>query len=114
LKAGCPPEKIIQHYIGIDTQYFSSVGQKSEQPTILFVGRLIEQKGCQYLIQAMKIVQTQLPEAKLIIAGDGNYQEKLITFTANLRNIIFLSEQNTTQVKKSVDVFSLVDLFTEY
>ena len=71
LKAGCPPEKIIQHYIGIDTQYFSSVGQKSEQPTILFVGRLIEQKGCQYLIQAMKIVQAQLPEAELIIAGDG-------------------------------------------
>ena len=36
---------------------------KSEHPTILFVGRLIEQKGCQYLIQAMKIVQAQLPEA---------------------------------------------------
>ena len=99
LKAGCPPEKIIQHYIGIDTQYFSSVGQKSEQPTILFVGRLIEQKGCQYLIQAMKIVQAQLPEAELIIAGDGKYQEKLVTLSADFRNITFLGAQNRTQVK---------------
>lgn len=99
LKVGCPPEKIIQHYIGIDTQYFSSVGKKSEQPTILFVGRLIEQKGCQYLIQAMKIVQTQLPEAKLIIAGDGNYQNKLMTSTKDLKNIFFLGAQNRNQVK---------------
>ena len=99
LKAGCPPEKIIQHYIGIDTQYFSSVGQKSEQPTILFVGRLIEQKGCQYLIQAMKIVQAQLPEAELIIAGDGKYQEKLVKSSADFRNITFLGAQNRTQVK---------------
>jgi colanic acid/amylovoran biosynthesis glycosyltransferase len=84
LKAGCPPEKIIQHYIGIDTQYFSSVGQKSEQP---------------YLIQAMKIVQAQLPEAELIIAGDGNYQEKLVTSSVDIRNITFLGAQNRTQVK---------------
>jgi colanic acid/amylovoran biosynthesis glycosyltransferase len=99
LKAGCPPEKIIQHYIGIDTQYFSSLGQKSEHPTILFVGRLIEQKGCQYLIQAMKIVQAQLPEAELIIAGDGNYQDKLLALSADLKNIRFVGAQNRAKVK---------------
>ena len=99
LERGCPPEKIIQHYIGIDTEYFSSAGKKNEKPTILFVGRLIEQKGCQYLIQAMKIVQAQLPEAKLIIAGDGNYQHKLLALTADLKNICFVGAQNRAQVK---------------
>jgi glycosyltransferase involved in cell wall biosynthesis len=99
LEGGCPPEKIIQHYIGIDTQYFTSIGKKEEQPTILFVGRLIEQKGCQYLIQAMKIVQTQLPEAELIIAGAGNYQDKLLALTADLKNICFVGAKNRAQVK---------------
>ena len=64
------------------------MGKKEEQPTILFVGRLIEQKGCQYLIQAMKIVQTQLPEAELIIAGAGNYQDKLLALTADLKTSV--------------------------
>lgn len=99
LEGGCPPEKIIQHYIGIDTQYFSATGNKCEQPSVLFVGRLIEQKGCQYLIQAMKAVQKKLPEAKLVIAGDGNYQDKLRALAADMKNIIFVGAQNRAQVK---------------
>lgn len=104
LSAGCPKEKIIQHYIGIDTQYFSPKGVKSERPSILFVGRLIEQKGCQYLLQAMKIVQKEIPEAQLIIAGDGNYREKLEDLGAELSNISFIGSQNRAQVKELMSV----------
>lgn len=100
LERGCPPEKIIQHYIGIDTQYFSPMGKKNEQPTILFVGRLIEQKGCQYLIQAMKTVHKNLPETKLIIAGDGHYKDKLQALASDTKNISFLGAQNKSQVKE--------------
>lgn len=99
LEGGCPPEKVVQHYIGIDTEYFSPSGDKSEQPSVLFVGRLIEQKGCQYLLEAIKIVQQQLPEAKLIIAGEGNYQGKLKAMAADVNNISFLGAQNRAQVK---------------
>ena len=100
LQAGCAPEKIIQHYIGIDTQYFLPKGKKSEQPSVLFVGRLIEQKGCQYLLQAMKIVQKELPDTQLIIAGDGNYREKLQDLGADLKNVSFIGAQNRAQVKE--------------
>jgi colanic acid/amylovoran biosynthesis glycosyltransferase len=99
VERGCPPEKIIQHYIGIDTQYFSPTGKKSEQPTILFVGRLIEQKGCQYLIEALTLIQKTLPEATLIIAGDGNYKEKLKALALDVSNISFVGAQNRAQVK---------------
>ena len=47
----------------------------------------------------MKIVQTQLPEAELIIAGDGNYQHKLQALAADLKNICFVGAQNRAQVK---------------
>lgn len=100
LEKGCPSDKIVQHYIGIDTDYFSPSTQKNEQPTVLFVGRLIEQKGCQYLLQAMKTIQQALPEAQLIIAGDGNYRDKLMVMAQDIKHIHFLGAQNRAQVKQ--------------
>jgi colanic acid/amylovoran biosynthesis glycosyltransferase len=100
LEKGCPQDKIIQHYIGIDTDYFSPSGQKSEQPSILFVGRLIEQKGCQFLIQAMRIVQERIPEAKLIVAGYGSYHDNLVALAKDVKNVSFVGAQNREQVKQ--------------
>mgnify|MGYP005838180837 CR=1 FL=1 len=99
LERGCPEDKIIQHYVGIDNQFFAPTEQKFEQPTILFVGRLIEQKGCQYLLQAMKTVNQQLPDAQLIIAGYGSYQDKLQALATGLKNVTFIGAQNRAQVK---------------
>lgn len=99
INGGCPEHKIIQHYIGIDNQFFSPVKNKYAQPTILFVGRLIEQKGCQYLLQAMKIINKRLPEAQLIIAGYGVYEQKLRALATDINNVTFVGAQNTQQVK---------------
>ena len=51
---------------------------------ILFVGRLHPVKGTQYLLGAMSIVHRELPEAKLILVGDGEEREHLETLTDNL------------------------------
>ncbi|MDP5149452.1 glycosyltransferase [Rheinheimera baltica] len=99
LARGCPEDKIIQHYIGIDNQFFSPAEDKFDQPTILFVGRLIEQKGCQYLLQAMKTIHKTLPDAQLIIAGYGSYQEKLQALASDINNVTFVGAQNRAQVK---------------
>lgn len=100
LERGCPEHKIIRHYIGIDTHFFAPSEQKEPQPTILFVGRLIEQKGCQYLLQAMKLVQQKIPEAQLIVAGYGTYRQKLEAQAADIRNVTFVGAQNHQQVKE--------------
>lgn len=100
LKAGCPEDKIIQHYIGIDNDYFSPSSKKDTCPTILFVGRLIKQKGCQYLIEAMKTVNKRIPEAKLVIVGYGNYEETLKDLASNLHNVSFVGAKNRSQVKE--------------
>ena len=99
LLAGCPEEKIIQHYIGLDNQFFTPCSDKFPQPTILFVGRFIEQKGCQYLLQAMKKINKILPEAKLIIAGYGSYESKLKTIAETVNNVSFIGPQNRDQIK---------------
>ena len=99
LDRGCPEQKIIQHYTGIDTDFFAPSDDKFNEPTVLFVGRLIEQKGCQYLIQAMQRVQQQLPDARLIVAGYGNYAQTLQNMAAQNSNISFVGAQNQQQVK---------------
>jgi colanic acid/amylovoran biosynthesis glycosyltransferase len=97
---GCPEDKIVQHYIGIDNHFFSPAEQRLSQPTILFVGRLIEQKGCQYLLQAMKKINQTLPDAQLIIAGYGSYQNTLQAMASELKNVSFVGAQNREQVKE--------------
>lgn len=45
---------------------------------LLFVGRLVEQKGVQYLIMAMPEILKKHPQAMLAIAGDGPERENLL------------------------------------
>ena len=40
-------------------------------PTVVFAGRLVEEKGCEVLVKAFLRVATELPDASLRIAGSG-------------------------------------------
>lgn len=77
INIGCPSDKIIVHYIGVDTSKFQADFETIRQLIVLFVGRLVEFKGCQYLIRAMERVQSLVPEAELIIIGDGHLRNEL-------------------------------------
>ena len=44
---------------------------------ILCVGRLVQRKGQDVLIKALSKVRGQFPNAQLVIAGSGNYEERL-------------------------------------
>lgn len=46
-------------------------GSESDTPTLLAVARLVPQKGLDVLIEAMKAVGEAVPNARLLIAGDG-------------------------------------------
>jgi glycosyltransferase involved in cell wall biosynthesis len=56
-------------------QMFPSL--KREKNRILFVGRLVEVKGVNFLIRAFKQVREHIPDSKLVIVGDGPEREKL-------------------------------------
>ncbi|MBW4557548.1 MAG: glycosyltransferase [Trichormus sp. ATA11-4-KO1] len=71
LEQGFPSNKVITHYDGIDINKFQPDPAVPREPVVLFVGRLTEKKGCEYLIKAMAKVQSVLPNVKLVIIGDG-------------------------------------------
>ena len=46
-------------------------------PTLLCVGRVVEQKGFDTVIAAMPLVRETFPDARLLIAGDGDASDSL-------------------------------------
>lgn len=77
IEAGFPESKLLVHYIGVDRKLFTPRSQTCRQNLILFVGRLVEKKGCEYLIQAMNLVQKKCRDAELVIIGDGPLRHTL-------------------------------------
>lgn len=71
--------------MGVDASVFSPHKRREsirEQygingPFLLFVGRLTEKKGVRFLIDAMSMVTTKCPEAKLLIVGHGELEQEL-------------------------------------
>ncbi|WP_346289180.1 glycosyltransferase [Sphaerothrix gracilis] len=100
IERGCPPEKIQVHYIGIDLEQLTPNPDIRRQPVVLFVGRLVEKKGCQYLIRAMAQVQAERPDCQLVVIGDGYQRSALETLAArSLKNYRFLGVQPPEKVR---------------
>lgn len=55
----------------------SASKEKTSTPLILAVGRLVERKGFDRLIQAMPAVCKTIPNAKLVIVGEGEDRSRL-------------------------------------
>jgi colanic acid/amylovoran biosynthesis glycosyltransferase len=91
LKKGFSSNKTIVHYTGIDLRRFSPDSSVKRQPIVLFVGRLVEKKGCEHLLRAMQIVQSKVKEAQLVVIGDGVLRKHLEGLAqSTLRSCSFL------------------------
>jgi glycosyltransferase involved in cell wall biosynthesis len=77
LAKGFPAQKTFVHYTGVDTRFFQPKNNVLRLPVVLFVGRLVPEKGCSHLIQAMQMVQRHRGEAKLVMIGDGPLRAEL-------------------------------------
>lgn len=102
--------------MGVDTKTFSKKNTKSKfneyknKKIILFVGRLNEQKGIDYLIKAMKRVNAKISNSRLLIIGEGRYKKELQKIADDLHadNIEFLGGMNQ---KDLADYYNLADVF---
>lgn len=70
IAAGAPTNKLITQYIGVDRRFYAP-RRTTRRPVVLFVGRLVEKKGCVHLLEAMRLVQKRLPGVSLEVIGDG-------------------------------------------
>ena len=76
IEAGFPSEKLRVQYTGVDCDIFAH-SDKPRDGSILFVGRLVQKKGCEFLISSMAEVHRTFPSTSLKIIGDGPLRNKL-------------------------------------
>lgn len=113
-------KKIVVIHNGIDLNRFSAsgIGHRASikmnlgldsGPVVGIVARLSDVKGHVYLIEAMRNVIDYVPEAQLLIVGNGKIRQELINLTQSLKiekNVIFIPSVNDTR-----DVLSVMDIF---
>ena len=109
---GLPFEKINVVPNGVDLNIFDNVERDYDfrrqyamdnEKIILFVGRLVYEKGVQHLIAAMPKILSNYHDAKLIIAGKGPMLDELRNEVNSLglgNKVYFTGYLNSKQVKK--------------
>jgi phosphatidylinositol alpha-1,6-mannosyltransferase len=78
---------------GVDTDVFrpdvdgSPVRRRyglGDRPVVVCVSRLVERKGQDMLVRALPLVHRRVPDAALLIVGDGPRREKLVALAESL------------------------------
>ncbi len=125
-----PSEKVEVIPNGIDSAKYqlpvdrwwvrSRYGLQPNEKLVLCVGRLVPQKGIEYLIRAAPLIHSRYPEAKLLIVGDGWQRDQLerlaqsvgyrwkITFTG------FLPDQEVIALMNSADVLVVPSIYEPF
>ena len=112
IKFGLEPGKIKVAPSGINTDFFSP-GKlpMASRNHVLFVGRLVEKKGCRYLIDAFSRIQDDFPFSQLRIIGDGELAEELQLHASSLgcraEFLGYRSQQEVAEEMRRSRVFCL-------
>jgi glycosyltransferase involved in cell wall biosynthesis len=80
---GYPHDRIIQHYIGVDTERFQPAPRASDR-YVLSVGRAVEKKGIATVLRAFARVAGRHPGVRLVHVGDGPQLSELRALAARL------------------------------
>lgn len=122
-----PQEKIIDFPNAIDLSYFDADEieyfknlKKQNYKIVLFVGRLVLQKGPDYFIKTLKYVQKYIPKIKYVIVGDGEMFNDLIKIASDekvLDKIIFtgfLRDSKLWGIYKCADLLVAPSVFDPF
>jgi phosphatidyl-myo-inositol dimannoside synthase len=77
---GCPPERCTVISPGVDLERFHPRAHGlAEEPVVVFVGELREDKGIRDVIAAAEMAREKITDLRLIVAGDGPLRDEVRT-----------------------------------
>jgi len=99
--------------LGVDPNEFSPAPSETSfhAPEIFYAGHLVAAKGVDYLVKAMQKVHERIPNARLVLAGDGFERPRLKTMAKDLgieNQVEFLGPVPFTQMP---DLFRRCTIF---
>ena len=114
-------EKMVKIAPGIDTDHFKPLDSKDlrkslgleHKKVIVSVGRLVHRKGQDFLIKSMPLILAQVPNAHLVLIGQGPYLKHLQSLVAKFRlheNVSFIGRiqyQELPQYICAGDIFAM-------
>lgn len=101
LKRNFPSSKTRTHVLGIDPSLFSTNG--GARRGVLFVGRIVEKKGLEYLIRAIAKFPSAYAPHPVTIIGEGELRAKMERLAKRINvNAIFLGKQPRERVKEEM------------
>ena len=83
----------VKHFRALDSTALRQSLGLSEKKVIVSVGRLVHRKGQDFLIESMPQILKQVPDAHLLLVGQGPYRahlEKLVTKHSLQKNVSFI------------------------
>ena len=92
----------------VDTQFFKPLSK--DPATITWVGRIVEEKGLIYLLEAMAKVNKEFGDAQLLLIGEGPLTTKLRTIANKLglsEKIVFVGSINRKEVARLLGMSSI-------
>jgi glycosyltransferase involved in cell wall biosynthesis len=111
-------------YNGVEAQIFmnkkrdevrSALGMPSDSPVVGTTGRIKEQKGQKYLIEAVSTLIKDYPLIRLLIIGDGPLMGEMKRYADSLGindNVIFLgTRRDVPDLLSAIDIFVLPSLW---
>lgn len=85
VERGIRGEDIFVVKCGIEHALYKPNSERYPLPTIIYVGRMKKYKSVQHLILAFKLVLQKIPDANLMIVGDGDYLPELKKLSRQLK-----------------------------
>jgi colanic acid/amylovoran biosynthesis glycosyltransferase len=99
IKRGFPAEKLFVLHTGVEPTRPAADVPPHAAPYVLFVGRLVEKKGVDSLIAAVRLLQQQGTSVPLVIIGDGPLRGTLVEQAQGLADVRFLGWQPNHEVR---------------
>jgi colanic acid/amylovoran biosynthesis glycosyltransferase len=102
INRGFPAAKLKVICYGIEPEMDSVTVPPAERPYLLFVGRFVEKKGIGYLLDAMRVLESEGVAVDLALIGDGPMAELLRRQSSGLRNARFLGWLPNQEVRRAM------------
>lgn len=111
--------------IGIDTNMFKPsdkrkmreyYGFDQEEKIILFIGRFSIEKGLDILLKAFKDLKSEIPEARLILLGEGAEERRLrkIVETKGIKDVTFMKPIEHQKIPDIINCADVLALCSSY
>jgi glycosyltransferase involved in cell wall biosynthesis len=97
---GFPGEKLIVHRFGVNLDLPQGADDVGLDRYVLFAGRFVEKKGVLYLIEAMRRLEGEGRDLRLVLIGNGPLADEVKRAAAALKQVEFIDWVPNSELRR--------------